>query len=268
MDGIRCTFINNLNTSFYGLYSRAGNKLIGFDHIILELRELKDNINLNFDLIDGELYSHEIPFHQIQGIVLSNVNYNKEDKEKLKFNIFAIDGENINNTTQMLQALDEIANVINKLELCFIEVVPCESVRNNKENIIKLAEKYVKLGYEGLMLRNPDVNYINKRSDDLVKFKFFIEDDFTVVDFLEGQEGTQFEGSLGAVIVEGKINDKKIRTEVGSGFKVYERDYIWQNKDKFLNKKCEVKFQSVGLVDNNGSYSLIFPVFKKFKLDR
>ena len=54
------------------------------------------------------------------------------------------------------------------------------------EDVDDKAAEYIELGYEGAMVRIKDGLYENKRSKNLIKWKEFIDEEFKILDFLEG----------------------------------------------------------------------------------
>ena len=272
LDGLRCYFTHGK------LLTRNGHEILGFDHIIDELNVIAKKYNLDF--VDGELFTTEVNFQEIQGAVMSNKNIDPERKSKIKYHVFAIGNENFKNTDDMVSLHSTIfkENTFKSL----IKVV-YHRLPNTPKQIELMCENYMNQGYEGVMLRDPIKWYDWKRSNALLKFKLFKEDDFQIVGFYEGEAGTKLEGTLGGLIVEGLYNPYKdvevkcnmivklmdIKSEVGSGFSDNLRNDIWNNKDEYLGKMAEIKFQNITDKPNeNGVYSLRFPVFLKTKEDR
>lgn len=278
LNGIRAYFDDR------GFNSRKGHEFFGFDHIIEELKDLSNKYNLSF--CDGELYNKGIPFQTIQSIVMERKKIDLNEKKRLKYNIFAV-GSGRASTASMIISMEQID--WNRYK--YLEPVKYSTIENNSVAIYSEMLKMYDDGYEGLMLRSPDVPYVYKRSNDLLKAKPFKEASFVIVGFEKGKEGTEIENTLGKIVVEGFVGDKKIRCGVGSGFKligeeakinltstlieiiedgVITRDMIWRDKEKYLGKTCEVQFQEVTDKPdpNTGMYSLQFPVFVSPKLDR
>jgi len=249
MDGLRCVFVDGK------LFTRNGKEVVGFEHIVKELKTLG-----KFDLIDGELYSHDIPFQEIQGYVLRNKNVVEADKKKIFYNVFVIlmDGTTTESMLNHIKRLDSF----NKNKLKYLNFVEYRIIDNNFEKVKALDKEWVAEGYEGVMLRSMNVVYAWKRSDDLLKFKSFKEEDLTVVGVIEGSG--KYRGKLGALMCEGKVEGHKVKTEVGSGFNDEQRATIWKEQKETIGKKAEVKYQ--GLTDDKSS--LRFPIFKGFKEDR
>ena len=120
--------------------------------------------------------------------------------------------------------------------------------------------EYVNDGYEGIMLRDPNVYYSFKRDNYLLKYKPFIEQDFILVDMLAGSDDGKYKNTLGSFLVTGEYEGKPVLSEIGlKNIKETERDDYFIKKDEYIGKVCEVKFQSLSDEPNSlGNYSLIF----------
>jgi DNA ligase 1 len=247
MDGLRCVFKNGK------LYTRNGKEVVGFEHIVEELKTLGE-----YDLIDGELYSPDIPFQEIQGYVMRKKNVVEEDKKKIFFNIFAMLKPK-RTTAEMVSDIEKRRQANHRKYLRFVEY---EIILNDFEKIKALDEQYVMEGYEGVMLRSMEQVYDWKRSDALVKYKNFIEDDLEIIEAIEGKG--KYKGMLGAFLCRGKIMGYNIEAEVGSGFNDEQRKEFWKNRKRMIGMKIEAKYQ--GLTDDKTS--LRFPIFRKTKEDR
>lgn len=255
LDGLRCVFDKHL-------LSRNGKYIYGFEHLEYDLKRIADKYGILF--FDGELYSHTIPFQKIQGIVMSNKTFDIAEKKEIKYNIFAVNTINrLQATSEMYDLLHTIKNdedvIPNLTHINFLEPI---RVPNKEEDINRLTNAYIDLGYEGSMLRHPVNFYCNKRSDDLLKVKFMKEMDLEIMDMVEGEGRNK--NSLGALICEGYMDGKLIKTEVGSGFTDMDRLELWINKDKYISTNIEVSYQGI----TDGGESLRFPIFKRLKEDR
>jgi len=66
-------------------------------------------------------------------------------------------------------------------------------------------------GGEGVVIRNPDAQWVPKRSSSLLKYKPFLDDEAVVVGFTSGREtskGSRYRGLIGALICKwnGKLS--------------------------------------------------------------
>jgi len=260
LDGLRFFYKDN------ELFTRSGKPIFGFEFIKDELAEIQENFDLTF--IDGELYSHELDFQTIQGYVLSYRNINEDHKKKIIANVFAVGRDDFKNTQDMIDVLKRITwYKVNHNCCSHVKTLNTFKVKNDFEEINRITKKYIKEGFEGSMLRHPENWYSYNRSDNLLKFKLFKEEDFKLVGFDKGS-GKNKE-RLGAIFVEGVVESKKIKSRVGTGLSDEQRDHFWNNQNVYINKLVEVKYQGItDKPDQDGFYSLRFPVFIKTKEDR
>lgn len=244
------------------LWSRNGKAFVGLDHIIDNLKQIsRENPEITF--FDGELFDSTLGFSRIQSSVVSSVNYDPELKKRIAMWVFAVGCDEFKDTREMQQTIEFFDLRYNALRN--VNFVVAKMIDNDPEKIKSAAEEYVKYGFEGIMLRDPNVYYEFKRSDALMKFKFFDEADLEVIDLIEGTG--KYEGMLGAIMCKGIIDDKRITTEVGTGFSDEQRKEFWNKRKELVGKIVEIKYQEISN-DSSGEYSLRFPVFLRFKLDR
>lgn len=240
-------------------YSRNGKLVNGFTDMEKELQHLMKAHSLNF--VDGELFSDVLDFQTISSFVKKTVNGDPSERTQIYFNIFAI---GINGDTD---AMVEKMRLIDWSMYKYLRPIEYIKVNNNKEDIFKLARFFVETGSEGIMLRHPTIMYDFKRSNCLLKHKFFLEDDFKIMGWEEG-EG-RLVGTLGKFYIQGEIGDKLINCEVGSGFTDKQRKDFWKNKKKLLHTMAEIKYQNItDSPSKDGTWALRFPVFLKLKEDR
>lgn len=282
LDGIRAIYIHNQQK----IFTRKGHEIIGFDHLVEQCFNICEKYKLEF--LDGELWSQSVEFNTIQSYVMKQKDFDDSIKKRIVFNIFALGSENVKNTKEMINIMEEISNEKFK----FINILESQKIENEVNILVSKTIDSLIDGYEGIMLRHPEIHYVWKRSHELVKFKEFqvieayekykyllnndtidkiksfmtktghkIVDDFIITDVVEGTGN--FKGMLGAIVVEGYINGKKIISKVGSGFTVEQRKELWKIREKLIGKEVELSYQEI-TKDN----SLRFPVIRKIKMDR
>ena len=157
--------------------------------------------------------------------------------------------------------MQSVISRLNELNLFDnIRFVKAELIPNDKEIIEEYTKKYVEQGYEGAMLRHDTFSYDFKRSDLLLKVKFFKEIDLKIVEIQEGQG--KYEGILGSL--KCTSDDGLISVDVGTGFSDNLRKQFWAKRTELMGSLVEVKYQEVS-VDKDGNKSLRFPVFSKLK---
>lgn len=128
----------------------------------------------------------------------------------------------------------------------------------------KIYEMYRDQGEEGILLKNLDGYWVDKRSPDQVKFKAEFHCDLIVKEVIEGTK--KYTGMLGAVRCETK--DGLVEVNVGSGFNDEQREDYWNNPDKILDEVIEVKHN--GLIQSKGKdkASVFLPIFQYIRNDK
>ena len=103
--------------------------------------------------------------------------------------------------------------------------------------------------FEGYMYRNGDAIYKHARTKSLLKIKAWLDGEFTIKAFEQGQG--KYVDTLGAIV----INYNGNTVNVGTGLLDGERAFIWANRSKLIGKRCKVKYFQ------EENKSLRFPVF-------
>lgn len=123
-------------------------------------------------------------------------------------------------------------------------------------------KKAIDLGYEGIMLKDPDAPYECKRSYAWLKQKPFIEVDLTVLDWKPGKEG-KWENMFGSLICEGIHDGVLLRVDVG-GFTDAKRMEIWNDMENVLGQVITVRADAM-TQNQDKDWSLRFPRFRHFR---
>jgi ATP-dependent DNA ligase len=228
LDGTRCVGIPKK-----GLFSRNKKAYPHLEHIRRELDRLPPNI-----VLDGELYSDELTFQEIVGLVKSETLKPGDAEKQLKIRLHVYD---------IICDLPFEARYVN-LKLLFrrlgphatgaMVLVPTERCADEPMMKEKHAE-YMSQGYEGIMLRNGTGIYRGVRSTELQKYKEFMDDEYKVVGFQEGQG--QEEGCVIWVC----------ETEAGSRFSCRprgsreERHQLFRNGASHVGKMLTVRYQEL-----------------------
>lgn len=234
LDGIRCIAIKKGQN--VTLWSRTRKRITSCPHI-------EKSIAFHFArfenlILDGELYNHDLKsdFEKIVSAVRKE-NPSSES-ERVQYHIYdvVLDGTNLQRARWL--TLNALWSDREPLRL-----VKTEGIRTEAD-ISTLFKEYRKAGYEGLMLRNNNAPYENKRSYNLQKVKEFDDAEFEIVGVVEGKGKLQ--GLLGAFLC---------KTQDGTEFEVKMTGNQEETK-KFLNdsslwkgKLLTVQFQ--GLTGKN-----------------
>ncbi len=271
--------------------TREDYPLLGFDSIEAELLALCSVYHLT--MVDGEVFSVAHPFQTIMSIARGNKKVSPQLKDELMYYIFNIQSEDgpFEDTCKMVDMMHSI-DWSAYPHLC---PVPYSLIYNDPQHIINKCREYSSHGWEGIVLRDPNIVWeAGKRNRNLMKYKLFYESDFTITGVIYGTEGKKWDGQVVALRCEGGLNTKWFTCNNGDHFRVplgpgeetdatteilpirvdascssltdEERKLITEAADLLIGKTAEVKFQAVtDKPDEEGYYSLQFPVFQKFK---
>lgn len=258
LNGHRATAVGGI------LYSRSGHvwPTNGFETIISSLITL--SIDSGFDIIDGELYSHDlrISFQRLSS-VLRNVHHPL--RRTILFNIFAgaISTQPKFGNMSTQQMYTTLKECFEQKEYPGLRLLEPVRVTNKPDAIVSLCEQFSSEAFEGIVLRHPFVHYNNIRSNYLLKYKLFLEADLVITAYIPG-EG-QIAGKLGAFVCEGTINGEKVCTKVGTGFSMNQRELFLKTFDQLQGTVAEIKYKELTDVNSQGYRALVSPVFMKLK---
>ncbi len=230
LDGVRCVVVGNK------LYSRNGNRFPELPHIEEELK-LKNLDNL---ILDGELYTDDINFEKIVGLVKKGKKSEEDIINTLKIYLNIFDYIDKNNL-QFEQRLKNLNNFFEKNKnMKYIKQVKTEECQQEK-NIEEFLEKYTKEKYEGLIIRNKSGLYEeNTRSIHLQKLKKFIDEEFEIIDYTTPNIGKE----VGCVIWICKTKEgKKFNVRPSGNYK--ERKNLYRNAKKYIGKMLTVRYQEL-----------------------
>jgi len=140
-------------------------------------------------------------------------------------------------------------------------MVNSQTVEDLDETMI-LFNKMLKAGQEGLILKNQDMPWENKRSFHMVKIKEVKEIDLLIVDWIPGTG--KYEGMHGAL--KCRNHDGTIEVSVGSGFVDKERQEL--TPANTIGKICAIKYNDIITDRTRKSKSLFLPIFQEIRNDK
>jgi len=136
--------------------------------------------------IDGELWSKRADFENISSIVRDKVP--SESWREIKHYIFEVP----NAKGGLLQRLEKVKAYQSDI----IKVLPQIKIKNQKELYRFLKEIETKRG-EGVVVRDPNAPYIDRRTHKALKLKSFKDDECIVVGYTKGRG--KFKNMVGAI---------------------------------------------------------------------
>lgn len=234
LDGMRCYISKD------GAFTRNGKEIVAAKFILQDLFYIFEKYP---DLVlDGEIYNHKYKddFNKIISLSKKRVNILSEDwaeiESELEYHIFDAYFFNDPSLTfrdrkNFLESL-ELENISFRLKL--VEQTECK-----KEEIDSYHEQFLEQGYEGIMVRDPESIYEQKRSYKLQKYKNFQDEEFEVIGLEEGKGNWA-----------GKCMKFICKTKGGVEFEAVPKgteDYrksLLENKQNIIGKMATVKFQN------------------------
>ena len=158
--------------------------------------------------IDGELWTKRADFENISSIVSHKVPNEKKWKQ-ITHNIFEVP----NAKGDLYQRLEQVKAYENNI----IKVIAQIKIKD-KQHLQKFLKNIEKLAGEGVVVRDPNVSYINKRTSKALKVKSFKDAECEVIGHTKGKG--KFQGMLGAIKCKLKNN---IEFKIGIGFTKIQR---------------------------------------------
>ena len=229
LDGVRCVVVGNK------LYSRNGNRFPVLPHIENELKLYNKN-NL---ILDGELFTDDINFEKIVGLVKKYKKSEEDEKNSLKIYLNVFDY--IDSKLPFNKRLINLNQFFEKNKnMKYIKQVKTEECPQEK-NIEEFLEKYTKEKYEGLIIRNKSGLYEeNTRSVHLQKLKKFIDEEFEIIDYTTPDQGKE----VGCVIWICRTKEGKQFSVRPSG-NYQERKKLFREAKKYIGKMLTVRYQEL-----------------------
>jgi len=271
LDGLRCVSYSTRtgndaaandaaanDATAVALQSRTGAFFTGLPHIAAALRPyLSQHPNI---VIDGELYTDQMPFEELAGLIKKKkiTDSDVARLKKVKYHVYDI-YDHARHEMPYSERMGLLAAAVRRCGCVANDTLSASGrmlrsdtdaaavvvlVRTEKVAVLsefrQLFAEFVEAGYEGIMLRNAAGVYrANYRSNDLQKYKEFMEDEYRIIDFTQG-EGRD----AGAVIWICETAD-------GKEFSVRPRGTIQQRRDWFnegasyIGKNLTVVYQEL-----------------------
>lgn len=257
-DGIRCIARSDHLKNVI-LESRKSTKFTHISHVEFSLKLFFEKAGLLLQgrsgemnppttlYFDGELYCDSLPFETINGCVRLTKVVSEEERaniSKLQYHIYDCYMEDKPNVSfkQRMAFLKEVFDKVREEDMLrtpanIICEVETEVVFNLNEIKAKHAQ-YVENGFEGIMIRDPNGIYEpNKRSKYLQKYKEFMEEEFEIVGFHDG-EGVDKEMVIwDCVTKEGRMFAVRPKTTFE------ERKRLFKEATSYIGKQLTVVFQ-------------------------
>lgn len=224
LDGERCRAVRIEGT--YLLLSSEENVIVSVPHINEALDKL-----LTSNELDGELYCHGWPFEEIHSVVgrTKNLHPNYEAISYSVFDVVSAGPQYVR--SKIIPELDL------KPPLFQVMTIPCWSL----EDVMRAYDTFLRTGYEGIVVRHIDNEYVRRRSPAMMKFKPKKDDFYEVIDYTEEiDKNGNPKGRLGAIVCKG--SDGTV-FNVGTGLTDNDRETLWETREALSGKLCHVQYQ-------------------------
>lgn len=257
LDGHRCLASITSDGSIK-LESRTGKEIENLEHIKKTLQEIYEQNGLPSTFyFDGELYTMDIPFQELSGLLRKKTMTKTEKTASQQIRYFIYDCidltlpdlTNQDRHSILAQIITPAISSETPLTLVATEIV------HTPEEVDAALKRYLAEGFEGLMYRNMDAPYkIDGRSSDLLKYKLFKDAEFRIVGFKEGK-GT----NKGAVIWQ-VVTDAGVVVDVVPNGTIADRRKLFKQAASYIGKMLTVEF-----FDYTEDGSLRFPKGKAIR---
>lgn len=231
--------------------SRGGNDYNDATEILRNSPKIKQVFDKYPDIIlDGEYYKHGWHLSKLSGLArLKDVNTQQlEDIEQIQYWVYDI--IDLNKTA--LQRINFLTSLSKDLEIpiyngtevsspiVILEHTPVTGWINMK----KLHDKYVKDGFEGLVIRDPNALYMpNGRTNSMIKIKEYDSESFKIVGWTPGLRGVE-DMCFNLVTKEGKEFKAKPMGDL------YVKQQYIDQIDDIIGKWGDVKFFNYSVPEN------------------
>ena len=264
MDGMRGVIVKRDGRVV--VFSRNGNTMTKLDKHFEAVLSSVDNVVLDGELTvvdsDGKLLDRKTGNGILNKTVVETVS--DEEVARVRFTAWdLIDVCDFDKGVDRRTGVERLSRLRAIPANPLFEVVQTFEIANLEEAQELFKEQLAK-GEEGIILKNNDHPWEDKRSKQCVKMKEVIEMDLKITGFAEGTGKAS--GMTGAIQVENK--DGSIKTSVGTGLDDATRKDIWARQEELIGTIITVKCNGVISRKGADSKSLFLPVFVELRLDK
>lgn len=279
LDGVRVLMLVNISESGVSVqsFSRNGKVFDNFGLIELQIESSAAKMAArarNHWLEEGFVLDGEIVGNSFQELMRQARRKENAQADDSMFHIFDIipmadflRGHWNAQLHKRIDVLDRIKSVVDELKN--VRLIPNLVVdldtSQGRDQFQRYAHDQVAAGFEGIMIKDLEAPYECSRNTFWLKWKPTITVDLEVTDVEEGT-GRNL-GRLGALVCSGIDHGKEITVNVGSGFSDNDRDSFWNDRNLVIGQTVEILCDAI-TQNQNGTYSLRFPRFVRFRDDK
>ena len=239
LDGGRCDVYWCPVADEVVIRTRSTKDYVSVPHI---LAELVDFCTIHKDLVvDGELYNHKFKYDFEK--IMSLIRQSKPSRQDLfdsatlvEFHVYDICDRSLLDTpfTERTQAVDLLFNNYDLNMVVKVETTICD----NQEELDAIQTALLEDGYEGQMVRILDSPYkVDGRSVGLLKRKEFTDEEFEILDVLEGTG--QWAGAAKKLLIQ-LPNGNQCKCGIDGSYEINAERLA--NKDQIIGKLATVRY--------------------------
>lgn len=232
LDGLRC--ISRKIDGEVSLWSRKGLPIDSVPHINRSLGRIMED----GEIFDGELYNHGSDFNVSSGKI--RATNGKHDTSGIDYWVYDVPRiSHMTETDPFVLRMKALVATADDFRIHPQLYVTPTAHAKNFSDVQAYHDEAVEKGFEGAILRNPNMRYENKRSQNLLKYKAFFDEEYEIVGCNEGvgvlEEAV---GSFTCLVPNvGHFNCKlKATNDVLRA--------MWGHPELFMHKFMTVKFQN------------------------
>ena len=215
------------------LWTRTRKRIYSMEHIEERVATLAQKRGWSNMALDGEAYTHELK-NDFESLMSSfRKSYWTPEAQKLQYHVYDVVSE---------EPFEKRVRILGEIELfggMYLQAVETRFVEG-EDKILAQHKRWVKMGYEGAMVRQLGRGYETKRSDQLLKLKDFVDAEFLIVGVEEGRG--KLSGHAGNFIC--KTQDGKKFGVKMSGETAFLKT-VFDNQDAYIGKLLTVKYQGL-----------------------
>lgn len=241
-----------------GMFSRNGKEYKSVPHIAECLKEFfKKNPNV---ILDGELYCDKFAndFNAISSLVRKTKPTEDDlelSKQSIEYHIY----DCVDTSKLFEERYDIIKECVKQTNSHLIRLV--ESIKVETQELLdSLYGQYIEYGYEGQMIRY-NKKYETKRSKYLLKRKEFQDEEYKILDIIEGEGNKQ--GVAGAMVFKNELGIEFNSNIKGSREFVKE---IWDNREQYIGRLATVKFFNLTPENKIPRFPYVIKIREQFDL--
>lgn len=245
LDGYRALL--HKKKSNYQFFSNTQREYHHLEHLNDDLKKIKilDDNNI---YLDGELYLEDEHVNVLRSILSSKELDDEKKKMAKKIKYYVFDMFDLSNMDLSYEDRYKILQNVFKTNFNNIVLTPTTIVKNKKD-IENAFAKYVKEGYEGIIVRNKRGKYkLKSKSIDVLKSKNIMKNEFIIVGYKEAKGNNR-----GTVIWEIRCkNDPRKSFWAKPMGTREERRMMYKDGEKYIGKTVMVKYFEI---DKDGCVS-------------